>query len=241
MKTLNKDYLKDHLYEGDFKASFNYSLLEKLITAEVFSRVFPNNKEPEKWCNAFNAVFPKYSINSKERVAMFLAQYGHETNGFTRLEENLNYSAKQLANTWPNRYSATSNKPYVPNELANKLHRNPVAIANNCYANRMGNGSELSGDGWKYRGRGIPQLTGKSNYLDMSKKLFGDDRLVQNPDQVSENLEIAIAVGCEYWKSRVLNTWSDKKDIATVTRRINGGMNGFNDRKEKYNLLMKLL
>lgn len=223
------------------KVTFSYRFdNEDLITLDQFSSIFPNNKEQKLWVGLLNTILPEYSINTKNRISMFLAQCGHESLEFTVLVENLNYSAQGLANTWPSRYSLTDKRPYKPNELANRLHRNPEAIANNCYANRMGNGSEVSGDGWKYRGRGIIQITGKDNYRKVSRKIFGNDELLSKPSWLEEP-EYALRSACEYWKGSALNSWSDKGDVATVTRRINGGMNGYQDRKSKYEKFMSIL
>ena len=108
------------------------------------------------WCDVLNVLMPKYDIDSPQRIAAFIAQCSHESGYFEKLIENLNYGAKGLVMTWPKRFTTA--------ELANKYARQPEEIANFVYSNRLGNGDESSGDGWKYRGRGIIQLTGKYNY-----------------------------------------------------------------------------
>lgn len=207
-----------------------------LIQIEQFEQLFPNNKEPEIWTSVLNDVLPQYNITTKERVAMFLAQCGHESNGFTVLKENLNYSAQGLANTWA-RFSSTGKRGGPPNELALRLHRKPEQIANVVYANRMGNGDESSGDGWKHIGRGAIQTTGKNNYRIVSQELFGDDRLLDNPD-ILLYPEFAIKAACVFWKNNGLN---DVTDIKKSTKIINGGLNGLDDRAAKLNKAMKIL
>lgn len=158
-------------------------------------------------------------INTPLRVCHFLAQISHESAGFTRLVEGLNYSTDGLVKTWPNRFR---NPDGQPTELAKKLHRNPQGVANNVYANRMGNGSPESGDGWKYRGRGFIMITGKSNYEMYSKIIFGDDRLVKNPDLCTD-LSVAAKVACAYWNKNNLNNLADKDDLDGISDLINIG------------------
>ena len=125
-----------------------------MIKLEQLKKICPNNKQPEALLEALNNVLPDYEINTKKRVACFLAQGGHESAQFSILKENLNYSDAGLCKVWPKRFpSLASAKPY---------NRNPEKIANKVYADRLGNGSEATGDGFKYRGRGAIQLTGKS-------------------------------------------------------------------------------
>ena len=158
-------------------------------------------------------------------MAAFLAQCAHESGGFTALHENLNYRPESLCKIFPK---------YFPNmDVANQYAHQPEKIANRVYSNRMGNGDEESGDGWKFCGRGILQVTGKDNYLACSKAIYGDERLLENPDLLSEK-DGAIASACWFWSLRHLNEWTDQGDIKEVTRRINGGYNGLADREQRY-------
>lgn len=160
---------------------------------------------------------------TKPQQAMFLAQYGHETQGYTRLSENLNYSANGLVNVF---------RKYFPTlSLAKQYERKPQAIANKVYANRMGNGSEASGDGWKYRGRGLPHLTGKDNYGKFQAWLGK----TVDPEELSTDLNLAIKAGVWYW---LANGLANLGSVEKVTVRINGGTNGLEDRCKLYRALM---
>lgn len=176
--------------------------------------------EPLKAAMAF------YGIDTDQRVSHFLAQVAHESAGFTLVQEGLSYSADGLAKTWPRRFAGDSGQP---NELAYQLHRKPQLIANHVYANRMGNGSIESGQGWTYRGRGLIQLTGKSNYLAASTALYGSNLLQLEPDKVLEP-DVAALTACWFWTSNGLNELADLGDVAMVTRRINGGTVGLEHR-----------
>lgn len=162
-------------------------------------------------------------IVSAQEKAHFAAQLAHETQGFTRFEENLNYSAKRLREVF---------RKYFPTDtLANQYANHKVKIGNRVYANRMGNGNEASGDGYKYRGRTAIHLTGKENYSRASQAIFGDDRLVDDPD-LALDPGISAKIAVWYWNWKECCGPSRNNDIATVTYRINGGYNGLNERKE---------
>lgn len=172
-----------------------------------------------------------YHINSPLRISHFLAQTSHESSDFKTLSESLNYSQEGLLRTF---------KKYYNQENAREYARKPEKIANRVYANRLGNGDEQSGDGWKYRGRGSIQITGKNNYRDCSRYLFGDERLLNNPDLLITP-EYAIKSACWYWSINGLNVWADNNDIYTLTRRINGGLNGLEDRKKRFNRILRAI
>lgn len=181
-----------------------------------------------KYLDPLNRHMPAYGINTSARIAAFLAQVAHESQDFTRVVENLNYSAQGLANTWPSRYAiAPKAATKTPNALAHKLHRRPEAIANNVYANRMGNGDEASGDGWKHRGAGLKQLTGKANHTACGKVLGID--LVRHPELLQEP-EWAVASACWFWQANGLSALADRGDFRGMTIKINGGTIGLPER-----------
>lgn len=175
----------------------------------------------ERYSTALNAEMGHYEITTPLRIAHFIAQLAHESGAFKYTSENLNYSAKALM--------AVFGKYFPTAELANNYERNPEKIANRVYANRMGNGNEESGDGWKYRGRGLIQLTGKDNYSQCSRDMNLD--LINNPDQLANDANIAVLAAGWYWSVRKLNLYADSDDIISITKRINGGLNGIDDRK----------
>jgi putative chitinase len=186
-------------------------------------------------------MLPAAGIDSHERLAAYFAQVSHETGNLRAVEENLNYSAKGLAEIWPKRYAINPNAPTKdPNDLAKAIARNPVAIANHTYANRMGNGGVESGDGYKYRGRGLFQLTGKIQYVEYSKDTYGDNRCVINPDLVAYS-EDCVRSSIWYWIRNGLNAFADARDIKGMTKKINGGYTGLEHRQDLYRKFTKLL
>jgi putative chitinase len=195
-----------------------------LLTPEKFKEMFPLNGNTAIIFAVLEKYFTKYEINTTNRIAGFLAQCGHESNGFTVFKENLNYSAEGLVSTF---------SKYFPNIASTTgFAKNPQKIANKVYANRLGNGSEESGEGYLYRGRGVIQLTGKDNY-----KAFADFKGKTLTDVVTylETTEGAIESALWFWKTRGLNAVCDADDIIKMTKLINGGAIGLDDRKLKYN------
>ena len=172
------------------------------------------------WATAISGEMPRWHIDTPQRHAMFLAQCAHESAGFTRFEENLNYSAEALMRTWPSRFPTFA--------AAAEVARRPEAISNRVYANRLGNGNEASGDGWKYRGRGAIQITGRSNYRRAGLSLGFP--LEANPAEAALPTQGA-RVACWYWFFHGLNDLADDGDFEGITRRINGGTNGQADRE----------
>jgi len=173
-----------------------------------------------KWLDPLNKAFAKYEINTPKRQAAFIGQCQHESGNFKTLEENLHYSTSGLMRTWPSRFPSL--------DVAEKYANNPRAIANKVYAGRMGNGTEESGEGWLYHGRGLIQLTGKENYVNCGLGLGVD--LIGNPDRLLDPLYAALSAGW-FWNKKGLNALVD--DIETMTKRINGGLIGLADRKVK--------
>lgn len=201
------------------------------LTTQQLKQLLPNTPKIDDWCFVLNDVLPKYDINSVNRVASFLAQCMHESANFTALKENLNYSATGLIRTWPKRFTTT--------EMVNHYAREPEMIANFVYANRLGNGDELSGDGWKYRGRGLIQLTGKSNYQAFANSVGMNINDVPN---YLETFKGATEAACWFWKNNKLNTYADVGDIKSMTKAINGpAMLGLYERQNNYDKALTVL
>ena len=197
--------------------------------------------------NAINDTFVKYQINTALRECHFLAQILHESGNLKFVKEGLNYSADALANTFPNRYGLKDAKGVymkntkgriIPNPLAVKLERKPIDIANNLYCDRMGNGNETSGDGAKFVGRGYIQITGRDNYTAIGEDLKIDS--VNHPELL-ETPQYAALSGGWYWNKNNINLLADKDDVLAVTKKINGGNHGLDDRVAKLKLLKTIL
>ena len=197
-------------------------------------------KNPEKWIDAIVATCQEFEINTPQRVAAFLAQTSHESGGYTMLSENLNYRASTLAACWPNRFAEMgpdkkakkdAKGALIPTKVALAIEKKPELIANLVYSARMGNGPAESGEGWKYRGRGLKQLTGKDNYTRCGQALGID--LVGNPDLLLEPLYAARSAGW-FWKANNLAAFADAGDIKGMTKKINGGYIGLEARQALY-------
>lgn len=186
-----------------------------------------------KWYPHLVKAMQHFQIISINEMASFISQLAHESGHLSRMEENLNYSADSLARVWPGRYRDPVTKK--PNRLALILHRKPVAIANNCYANRMGNGDEKSGDGYRYRGRGPIQITGRENYLRCGQALGVD--LVNNPDLLLQPEHGAMSAGW-YWQKTGLDKHDDDESALAETKLINGGTTGIDDRERLLKLAL---
>lgn len=184
----------------------------------------------EKYLPHINECMVKYEINTVNRVAAFLAQIGHESGRLQFVEENLNYSATALLRVF--------GKYFPSQNVAARYARKPPMIANRVYANRMGNGNEASGDGWKYRGRGLIQLTGRNNYKACGTTLMID--LEKDPDWVKTPFG-AVVTACWFWDKTKLNAFADKDDIVTISKKINGGTHGLEDRVDLYKKAKTLL
>jgi putative chitinase len=203
-------------------------------------------KEPGKWLEAVVEACTRFQINTPKRIAAFLAQTAHESGGYTMLEENLNYSADTMAVVWPNRFAemGPDKKPIKengknkPNKFALALHRKPEMIANVVYSNRMGNGTIESGEGYKYRGRGLKQLTGKDNYTRCGQALGVD--LVAKPELLLTPQYAALSAGW-FWDSNRLGDFADRDDFVGMTKKINGGTIGLSDRESRYKAVLSVL
>lgn len=187
---------------------------------------------PDTVLSQIPGVMDKFQINTPLRLCHFLAQCAHESMNFKAVSENLNYNAKALTATWPTRF---------PTAIAEQYARQPEKIANRAYGDRLDNGPEASGDGWKYRGRGYIQLTGKVNYRAFDKVV--DENIVDNPDLVATKYPLLSAAW--FWNSRSLNTLADKGatelEVAAVTKKVNGGKLGLADRIAKFKKFYELL
>jgi putative chitinase len=207
----------------------------------------------EKWVDAVAAACQEFGIDTPQRIAGFLSQCAHESGGFTMLQENLNYRAATMATVWPTRFAEREPDPKnpgktkakkdakganIPNKFALALERKPEMIANVVYSGRMGNGPTESGEGWLYRGRGLKQLTGKDNHRACSAGLGVD--LVANPDLLLEPVYAARSAAW-FWSTNKCNAFADAGDIEGLTKRINGGLIGIDDRKKRYASAMSSL
>ena len=204
-----------------------------MLTLSQLKQLLPKNPYVEHWHHALSQLLPDYDINTPNRIAAFVAQCAHESGGFMVLKENLNYKAATLRKIFPKYFP----NDQIAQEYASKPNKQ-VAIASKVYANRMGNGDEASQEGYKFCGRGLIQLTGRSNY-----QAFADS-LEMSIDDVPEYLatfEGASQSACWYWESQKLNQWADAGDILTLTKRINGGTIGLEDRKKHYDHALHVL
>jgi putative chitinase len=200
-----------------------------ILSEKQLAELIPKNPYVEHWHHAMEQCLPDYDINTPRRIAAFVAQCAHESGGFRFLTENLNYRAESLVKTWP-KYFNTSN--------AGSYARNPQRIANRAYANRMGNGDEASGDGWRFCGRGLIQLTGRSNYQAFADSI--ETNINDIPDYLA-TFEGAVQSACWFWETNNLNKWADLGDIVTLTKRINGGTLGLDDRMKHYTHALHVL
>jgi putative chitinase len=207
-----------------------------MITLEQFSAMIPKNKDPESWYEAATELFETYEINTPNRIAGFMAQCAHESLDFTRLEENLNYSEKALNSVF-GRYFGAGKRD------AKDYARNPEKIANYVYqdeyrSKRGAMGNVNDGDGWRFRGRGIKQLTGRNNYTAFGKTIG------LSAEEAAEYVATpkgAIESACWFWKTNKLEKWADKGDNIGLTKKINGGTIGLDDRNRRWEEALAIL
>lgn len=200
------------------------------LTLGQLQEMVPGNAHIDHWYDALEKILPDYEINTPQRIAAFVAQCAHESGGFNFIKENLNYRAVSLRKTF--------GKYFPTDELAQQYANKGEMIANRVYANRMGNGNEASGDGYRYCGRGLIQLTGKDNYTRYAESTG------QTVEEASEHLttfEGCVQSAAWFWEANNLNQWADKGDIVTLTKRINGGTIGLEDRIKHYNHALHVL
>lgn len=191
---------------------------------EHLAEIIKGNPYVDQWYHALYTILPEYEINTPERVAAFIAQCAHESGGFKFLKENLNYRAASLRKVFPK---------YFPDDaIAARYAGKQEMIANRVYGGRMGNGPEETGDGWRYCGRGLIQLTGRTNYEWFAASI--ETPLEEIPEYL-QTFEGAVQSACWFWESNNLNKEADAGDIKTMTRKINGGFIGLEDRIKHYN------
>lgn len=204
-----------------------------LVTLDLLKQMCGKTKSStlEKFVEPLNTVGTYYNLfDNTKRMAAFLAQVAHESGNFVYTKENLNYSQSALRKVF---------KKYFPTDASTQGYaRNPEKIANKVYANRMGNGPESSGDGWKYRGRGLIQLTGKNNYTLIAKSL---NRFMDETISYLETTEGAVSSAAWFWDINKLSIYADNDDFINLTRRINGGTNGLEDRLHHYHIALNAL
>ncbi len=194
------------------------------ITREQLLLAVPstNRERVDEFVKVFNEWSDKFGITTPLRTAHFLAQCWHESGALKAIEENMNYSASRLLQVFPGYFNSGNVYLYA---------RKPEKIANRVYANRMGNGSEGSGDGWRYRGRGVIGITGYSNYKDYAVSGFCVGDLMSHPEWLSKSPGAYKSAMWFWWKYK-LNTYADRDDVRGVTKRVNGGYNGLDNRRE---------
>ena len=203
---------------------------EFILSNNQLAQLIPGNPYIDHWHHALEQALPDYDINTPQRVAAFIAQCAHESGGFKFLKENLNYRAESLTRVWPRLF---------PNiDIARQYAQQPEKIANRAYGSRMGNGPEESGDGWKYCGRGLIQLTGKSNYQAFADSI---ETPVEDVPEYLSTFEGAVQSACWFWEANKLNQFADNGDILTMTKRINGGTLGLEDRTQHYEHALHVL
>ena len=202
---------------------------ECILTQQQLSQMV-KNPYISQWYEALEQLLPDYDINTPLRVAHFVAQCAHESGNFVFIKENLNYRAASLRKTF--------GKYFPTDELAQQYEKKPERIANRVYANRMGNGDEASGDGWRYCGRGLIQLTGKDNYT-----FFAGSLGISEPEAAEylATFEGAAQSACWYWEQNKLNRFADANDVRGLTRAINGGFIGLEDRIKHTNHALHVL
>jgi putative chitinase len=200
-----------------------------MITIEQFQAIVGNNPHSEHWVEALNKVWPDYDITTPHRMAAFMGECCVESAKFTAVQENLNYTAASLTRVWPRLF---------PAGIAEQYAHNPEKIANRAYGGRMGNGGEETGDGWKFRGRGLIQMTGHDNY-----QSFADSLQISIDDAAAyaETFEGAVQSACWFWETNNLNVLADQGNIDHISHIINGGTLGQEERRQYYQHALQVL
>ena len=202
-----------------------------MLDDDKIKALLQGNRDWDDWVVPIQKHLPIYGIDTTNRIAMFFAQCGHESLNFKVLRENLNYSDSGLNKVFPKYFKRAGRD-------ASLYHRDPERIANVVYANRMGNGDITSGDGWKYRGRGVIQLTGFSNYFRFAEHI---KMTIDHTVAYLDTREGALESACWFWQSNGLNSSADEQDVRASTKKINGGYNGLEDREHHFKHALKVL
>lgn len=204
-----------------------------LLTKQQLAQLIPGNPYVDHWHAVLEQLLPDYDINTPQRIAAFIAQCAHESANFRIIKENLNYKAATLRKIFPKYFPTDA----LAAEYASKPNKQE-AIANKVYASRMGNGDEASGDGYRYCGRGLIQLTGKNNYQAFAASI---ETPVEDIPAYLATFEGAAQSACWFWETNNLNALADVGDILMMTKRINGGTIGLEDRKKHYEHALHVL
>lgn len=205
------------------------------LTEQKFNKLYPKAL-PGIYQEIIQNV-QKAGIQTDNQLAMFIAQCAHESAGFQKFQENLNYSSDGLRKTFPKYFQVVTAQQYgyIKNKAGVITKKaDQVGIANIVYANRMGNGPASTGDGWKYRGRGVVQLTGKDNYTRFQKWL-NDPEILSNPDKILSSAKLIVLTGVFFWD---VNKLQGISDFVLLTKRVNGGTIGLEDRTREYKELL---
>jgi putative chitinase len=213
------------------------------FTPEKLKACVPQNTHITDWYNVMCTTLPEYDITTWQRVAQWIAQISHESGDFRITSENLNYKTTALTAMFGNRISVSDANKHGRDD-AKGQKANPEAIANCIYGGDWGKknlGNTQVGDGWKFRGRGLVQVTGRANYTACSKALYGDEQILLKEPEILSEQDGAIRSACWFWNSRKINSPADKEDTLAVTKLINSGTNGLEDRISKYNLAKSIL
>lgn len=203
-----------------------------MFSLDQFVQIVPHCQEPEEWCEIISSELPEHGFETTRQVAAFIAQCAHESAEFNTLGENLNYSADRLRVVFPKYF-----RNFSPSQMQ-QYHRNPEAIANIVYANRMGNGDAVSGDGYRFRGRGLIMITGKSSYMHCSDYLFGNDTILLDDPDLLLTKPNAMGTALFYWN---LTDLLNEDNFDAMTKKINGGLNGIDDRRKYFQRAIEVL
>ena len=200
------------------------------LTLQHLQAIIGNNPYLEHWYEALSKALPDYEINTPQRLAAWFGETKVESANYTAIKENLNYRPESLVRLWKSHFPTM--------EIANQYAHNPEAIANRAYCNRMGNGDESSGDGWKFCGRGLIQLTGRDNYL-----AFADSLQISVDDaaQYLETFEGCVQSACWFWENNNLNALADQGNIDAISKKVNGGTEGLENRRNFYQQALQVL
>jgi len=201
-----------------------------ILTDQQLGQLIPGNKYVHEWHEAMAQCLPDYDINTPLRIAAFVAQCGHESGNFTAIKENLNYRAETLTKVWPRLFPTL--------DVANQYAHKPEMIANRAYGGRMGNGPEATGDGFKFCGRGLIQLTGRNNYQAFAESL---EMSIDDVPAYLLTFEGCVQSACWFWESNNLNALADIKNMEKITKVINGGTLGMDDRLKRYQKALQVL